>query len=48
MMQCGVDRADDGDGGQINACAPLSPQVPFGGVKQSGFGKELGEYALEA
>lgn len=23
-------------------------QVPFGGYKQSGFGKELGQYALDA
>ncbi|EKM54313.1 uncharacterized protein PHACADRAFT_210124 [Phanerochaete carnosa HHB-10118-sp] len=32
----------------INQSAIQSPQVPFGGYKQSGHGRELGEYALEA
>ncbi|KIP10902.1 hypothetical protein PHLGIDRAFT_115040 [Phlebiopsis gigantea 11061_1 CR5-6] len=32
----------------INSSALLEPQVPFGGFKQSGHGKEMGEYALEA
>lgn len=30
----------------INCCNVLDPQVPFGGFKQSGIGRELGEYAL--
>lgn len=30
----------------INCWDPCSPQAPFGGFKQSGFGKELGEEAL--
>lgn len=32
----------------INSGPMLHPQVPFGGVKQSGQGKEMGEAALEA
>ena len=32
---------------QINCANQLHPQVPFGGYKQSGIGRELGEYALE-
>jgi aldehyde dehydrogenase (NAD+) len=31
----------------INMYNVLHPNVPFGGYKQSGFGRELGEYALE-
>lgn len=31
----------------INCWDPCSPQAPFGGFKQSGFGKELGEEALK-
>ena len=31
----------------INCANQLHPQVPFGGFKQSGIGRELGEYALE-
>lgn len=30
----------------INCINTLNPQVPFGGYKQSGIGRELGEYAL--
>jgi aldehyde dehydrogenase (NAD+) len=30
----------------INCVNTLEPQVPFGGFKQSGIGRELGEYAL--
>ncbi|KAH9475747.1 Aldehyde dehydrogenase [Psilocybe cubensis] len=30
----------------INCANQLHPQVPFGGYKQSGIGRELGEYAL--
>jgi aldehyde dehydrogenase (NAD+) len=26
----------------------LSPNVPFGGVKESGFGRDMGEEALES
>lgn len=33
---------------QINQMAIPDFRVSFGGVKQSGFGKEMGEYALEA
>lgn len=32
----------------INCWDPCSPQAPFGGYKQSGFGKELGQEALKA
>ncbi|EKM54311.1 uncharacterized protein PHACADRAFT_258094 [Phanerochaete carnosa HHB-10118-sp] len=32
----------------INQAILLCAQVPFGGYKQSGYGKEMGEYALEA
>jgi len=31
----------------INCWDPCSPQAPFGGFRQSGFGKELGEEALK-
>jgi aldehyde dehydrogenase (NAD+) len=31
---------------QVNCYNQLNPQVPFGGYKASGFGRELGEYAL--
>ncbi|CAI7594474.1 unnamed protein product [Penicillium glandicola] len=31
----------------VNAWAMLSPNVPFGGVKESGFGRDMGEDALE-
>ena len=31
----------------INCANQLHPQVPFGGYKQSGIGRELGQYALE-
>lgn len=30
----------------VNCINTLNPQVPFGGFKQSGIGRELGEYAL--
>lgn len=30
----------------VNCYNQLNPQVPFGGYKQSGIGRELGEYAL--
>ncbi|KAJ6095159.1 hypothetical protein N7467_002672 [Penicillium canescens] len=32
----------------VNAWAMLSPNVPFGGVKESGFGRDMGEEALES
>lgn len=31
----------------VNAWAMLSANVPFGGVKESGFGRDMGEDALE-
>ncbi|KAJ5309370.1 uncharacterized protein N7443_001831 [Penicillium atrosanguineum] len=31
----------------VNAWAMLAPNVPFGGVKESGFGRDMGEEALE-
>ncbi|KAH8827618.1 aldehyde dehydrogenase domain-containing protein [Flagelloscypha sp. PMI_526] len=31
----------------VNCANTLDPQLPFGGFKQSGIGRELGEYALE-
>ncbi|KAK2464930.1 hypothetical protein APHAL10511_003006 [Amanita phalloides] len=31
----------------VNSGALPSPNVPFGGYKQSGFGREMGEYALD-
>ncbi len=31
----------------VNTANMLYPQVPFGGYKQSGIGRELGSYALE-
>jgi aldehyde dehydrogenase (NAD+) len=31
----------------VNCYNELHPQVPFGGFKQSGVGRELGEYAIE-
>lgn len=31
----------------VNAWAMLSPNAPFGGVKESGFGRDMGEEALE-
>jgi len=31
----------------INAYGSLSPESPFGGYKQSGFGRELGRYGID-
>ncbi|KAF8341816.1 aldehyde dehydrogenase [Amanita rubescens] len=31
----------------VNCGGIISPNVPFGGYKQSGFGRELGQYALD-
>ena len=32
----------------VNCVSVPNVQVPFGGTKQSGYGRELGEYALRA
>ena len=32
---------------QINSGPSAEPNVPFGGYKQSGIGRELGQYALD-
>lgn len=31
----------------VNAWAMLNPNTPFGGVKESGFGRDMGEDALD-
>jgi acyl-CoA reductase-like NAD-dependent aldehyde dehydrogenase len=31
----------------INSNSSVRPSTPFGGMKQSGFGRELGMHALE-
>lgn len=31
---------------QINCCMKIDDQTPFGGVKKSGIGRELGKYAF--
>lgn len=32
---------------QVNCAQAIEPGVPFGGYKQSGSGRELGQYALD-
>ncbi|KAJ5296191.1 hypothetical protein PENANT_c021G02468 [Penicillium antarcticum] len=43
-----VTRAIESGQVTVNAWAMLSPNVPFGGVKESGFGRDMGEEALES
>ncbi|WP_143289911.1 aldehyde dehydrogenase family protein, partial [Burkholderia pseudomallei] len=31
----------------VNCHIPLDPSMPFGGYKQSGIGREFGQYAIE-
>lgn len=38
----------DADPKQINSSQDSHFAIPFGGFKQSGIGRELGEYALSA
>ncbi|EAW11714.1 putative aldehyde dehydrogenase [Aspergillus clavatus NRRL 1] len=42
-----VSRALESGQVTVNAWAMLSPNAPFGGVKESGFGRDMGEEALE-
>jgi aldehyde dehydrogenase (NAD+) len=42
-----VTRAIESGQVTVNAWAMLSPNVPFGGVKESGFGRDMGEDAME-
>lgn len=43
-----VTRALDAGHVTVNSWAMLSSNVPFGGVKESGFGRDMGEDALES
>ena len=31
----------------VNCYGPVDPAAPFGGYKMSGYGREMGQYALE-
>jgi aldehyde dehydrogenase (NAD+) len=42
-----VTKAIESGQGTVNAWAMLSPNVPFGGVKESGFGRDMGEDAMK-
>jgi aldehyde dehydrogenase (NAD+) len=42
-----VSRALESGQVTVNAWAMLSANAPFGGVKESGFGRDMGEEALE-
>lgn len=32
---------------RVNCYYPMSPGIAFGGYKESGFGRDLGEYAIQ-
>jgi acyl-CoA reductase-like NAD-dependent aldehyde dehydrogenase len=42
-----VARALDAGVLSVNSNSSVRPSTPFGGVKQSGFGRELGMHALD-
>lgn len=41
-----ADLSNDASKARLTFPSPLHSNVPFGGFKQSGIGRELGEYAL--